>query len=43
MVVAALRARAAGLSSQEAKRKVLKLAERIGEGTRGNPHWILGA
>ena len=43
IVIAALSARIAGLKSTSAKVRTLRLLERLQEGTRGNPNWILGS
>lgn len=41
LIVAALRARAAMASPKRAHR-IQRLAERLAEGSRGNPRWSLG-
>ena len=41
LVVGALRARASGVSRKR-RAQLLGLAERLAEGHRGNPDWILG-
>jgi hypothetical protein len=42
LIVSALRARENGVSEARA-RELERLAERLAEGVRGNPNWILGA
>jgi hypothetical protein len=39
LIVAALRARA-GMTTGWRRHRILRLAERMAEGTRGNPKWI---
>jgi len=41
LIVSALRARENGVSDARA-RELERLAQRLAEGVRGNPNWILG-